>query len=622
MNIFVDVNNIILISATAVVILLLKKILKGKVTPKLQLGIWIILLMQVCLLPIGDLIGTTAFVPKSNVSIQNYVPQIKESSLSEISYGEDKITMVIPATDSTVFSEVPAMKYLGQSYEGAFYFIWKVGALFMAILFIISYCKLRLKCRRYECVEDLKIIETLIKCKSSVGVTRNITLKQGVKTPFLAGLINPTIYISDDFDREELNYIFTHELCHYKHKDLLINMLAAGLLCLMWYNPLMWVCFAVIRRDLEIYCDYRAVEILGERKEYAKVLLKAAAGKKQFTLATTSFANGEKEISERISNISRFKKPSIVAIVLGVIVVIIVAIFLLTGGNEDLNKNSGGIVNNAITLEDFQYKAKDVQSAVIDLIDNSLMQNVKAKASGENALKNYKINSINKVDPLMETPSPEGDGTFYANQARWDILYPGTKVMAVNYDLLATDGGVYNYKEYAVFTQMDFLREDKRPTIKMLGFISQNELEQHSSLDEAIFFKIHKWYREDVEPFITEKFHTPYLGNPSAVLKVVEALPLHQLIDTKEGTFTDKGLVLQTTTEPYGLTINYYSEDPLYSLTPDGENLVNHFVESQIESNANILFKSIDNLGTVTINLICERDEPKSFKYEFGRQGQ
>ena len=315
-------------TATAIIILFIKLVFRNKLTPKWHFYIWIILAIRL-LIP---------GLPESDFSLLNTIPTAKNITAverqmesihpeeSKENYIEGNITMKSPITGVQTGRDFSITKQK----VNIIVFGWLTGMALMAIYLVGAYKVFNMRAKILPESMDPAKLDLLDKCKREVGVFRKITLRIGGNTPMLHGLFHPTIIIPDNYTIEELRHIFIHELCHYKHKDIFINMICCFFLCVYWFNLIMWLCFYVIRRDIELLCDQRVIEVTGDRKEYAKVLLRTALRKNRFIFATTSMQNGEKEVAKRIKYIAYFKKPKIWISVLAVALAGIIGIMCLT----------------------------------------------------------------------------------------------------------------------------------------------------------------------------------------------------------------------------------------------------------------------------------------------------
>lgn len=291
-------------------------------------------------------------MPKSNISFYNLIENdMTESSTStaESQYSE---TADIPTTTDVKISDIylsdtPHIKNEATSTDkqanytvfilnNLLFTPYLLGALTVLSVFIVSYIKQLHTLKKSEKVLDAQCLDILLKTKKHLGIKKNIKLIHG-ETPMLCGIINPYLVLPKDCNETEQKFIITHELCHLKHNDVILIWLAAILLCLFWFNPVMWICFLVFRKDVEVYCDERVLKITDERKEYASLLLKTALRKNKFAIGTTSLQNGEKEVERRIKHIALYKKPATIWILIITVIAVVIGAVFLTNAKDKKN---------------------------------------------------------------------------------------------------------------------------------------------------------------------------------------------------------------------------------------------------------------------------------------------
>ncbi len=180
--------------------------------------------------------------------------------------------------------------------------IWLTGLAGMLIYTLVSYLKLRHK------------------VKASISVDKNIYICDNINTPFVLGVINPKIYLPSNLKTTEQDYVLKHEKAHIKRKDHLIKPLSFLLLSVYWFNPLLWVAYILLCRDIELACDEKVIkdmELL-QKKEYSCALLNCSVPRRM--IAACPLAFGEVSVKQRIKSVLNYKKPafwiSIVAIIL------------------------------------------------------------------------------------------------------------------------------------------------------------------------------------------------------------------------------------------------------------------------------------------------------------------
>jgi beta-lactamase regulating signal transducer with metallopeptidase domain len=313
-------NITITTSVTALIVFAIKTLLKNKISPKWQCILWLVLALRL-VVPV---------FPQSNVSVFNAVPQVKNIEVSNKTIESTVPEATFHVTENMVKGDKSKAFSIGQSMINNVLSIWIAGSIIMFIYMASIYFIYNQKLKRLKTVEDLDIISVLNDCKRELDINAAIKVRIGGETPLLKGIFRPEIILPDGYTKQELKSVFIHELMHYKHKDVLWNIVSTLLLCAYWYNPIMWFSFSQFRKDMEIQCDYRVLEVHNNKREYASVLLKTALKKNNFLLGTTSMQNGEKHISKRIKYIAYFKKPKVLWSIIAIITAILTAAICLT----------------------------------------------------------------------------------------------------------------------------------------------------------------------------------------------------------------------------------------------------------------------------------------------------
>jgi hypothetical protein len=116
------------------------------------------------------------------------------------------------------------------------------------------------------------------------------------------------VIIPNGFSESEEYQILLHELCHYRHKDYLKLWAGLLILCVNWFNPLVWYAFKLFRTDLEMLCDDRVLSVTDNKKEYARVLVKSAAVRSRFVPGAASVHNGKSEVGKRVKRIASLRR--------------------------------------------------------------------------------------------------------------------------------------------------------------------------------------------------------------------------------------------------------------------------------------------------------------------------
>ena len=156
-----------------------------------------------------------------------------------------------------------------------------------------------------------------------------------IDTAFILGFVKPKILIPTGMSSQSRRYILAHERTHLDKGDHWIKMIGFLALALHWFNPLVWVAYICLCKDIEMACDQRVVQFMevAERKSYSSALLSCSS--RQFHLTASPVAFGEVNVKKRIISVLNYKKPSFWISLLGVLAFFFVAICFLTSPAGD-----------------------------------------------------------------------------------------------------------------------------------------------------------------------------------------------------------------------------------------------------------------------------------------------
>ena len=168
------------------------------------------------------------------------------------------------------------------------------------------------------------------KVKNSVQLDKNIFECSTINTPFLLGYFRPNIYLPTGLPPQDMEHILAHERTHLRRLDNWTKLLGFLALSLHWFNPLVWVAYALLCRDIEMACDEDVILTmeLYDRKEYSSALLRCAAGHRVISISPVAF--GEVSVKQRIPRILGYRKPAFWISLAAVVAVIFVAVCFLT----------------------------------------------------------------------------------------------------------------------------------------------------------------------------------------------------------------------------------------------------------------------------------------------------
>ena len=190
--------------------------------------------------------------------------------------------------------------------------VWAIGVAAMLVYGVSSYLSIRWKLR--------------FAIRTKEGWWEDPHLR----SPFILGLVRPKIYLPCHMTPYARRFILSHERAHIRRGDHIIKPLCWLALALHWFNPLAWVAFLLLSRDIEVACDEKVLREMGSevKADYSATLL-ALATNGRFP-APTPLAFGEGDAKTRIKGVLSFKKPALWVTIAAVAVAIVAAVCLLT----------------------------------------------------------------------------------------------------------------------------------------------------------------------------------------------------------------------------------------------------------------------------------------------------
>ena len=201
--------------------------------------------------------------------------------------------------------------------------VWLIGLGAMLLYALVSYLRLR---RRVSV---------------SLPIQDHIYLCDAISSPFILGVVKPRIYLPSGLDEVQRQNVLSHEQAHLARRDHWWKPLGFALLAVYWFNPVLWLAYTLLCRDIELACDERVIRTMDESavKTYSTVLLACSMPRK--AVITCPLAFGEVGVKERVKNALHYKKPAFWVVAASVAVCVVVAVCFLTNPPRALSKVCG-----------------------------------------------------------------------------------------------------------------------------------------------------------------------------------------------------------------------------------------------------------------------------------------
>lgn len=211
--------------------------------------------------------------------------------------------------------------------------VWQAGVLVLLLSYMTHFLRLRRRLAAAGMVE-----KGVYECSQIEGA-------------FVMGLFRPAVYLPAGLDEENRRYILRHEKIHIRRRDYLVKLLGLCVVLVHWFNPLSWLAFRLLCKDMEMSCDEQVLKELGEegRKTYSLALLHAAERQSGLLLP---LAFGESHTRSRIKNVLNYRRPRFWITALATVTVVAAGAGLMTNpavkktveetGNEMISFIGGG----------------------------------------------------------------------------------------------------------------------------------------------------------------------------------------------------------------------------------------------------------------------------------------
>lgn len=458
-KLFLQIVNMSYIGSIVIMFILAARMLLNKAPKKYSYILWAVALFRL-IVPVS-FESILSWIPVNPTPISNDIlytttPQINMEVLNI----DHSISGPLPAAD--VVTSVNPMQvwiFLGS-------LLWISGIVVLLIYGLVSLIRIKSQFKNVSCEQD--------------GIYKS----DKVETPFVLGLIRPKIYLPDSLSESEKEYILLHERTHIKRFDHIFRLISYLVLCIHWFNPLVWIAFGLSGKDMEMSCDELVISKLGQdiKKDYSQTLLNLATGRKNFRITPLAF--GEGDIKGRVKNILNFKQPKFYIVVISLIVLMVAAFGLLSNPKEKsmginktdpiLDREVSSVPNKHLTpkafIEEWELDVKESPTKFDILVPEDWhvelgsypeglywgMANVFSKEIGLDLTKIKGKNVEVQVYELTDGLSGEGDNSNYSYPTNVILLVRDNNTVGawLNFNV-NTIGPSINKKSFKAITGLE-----------------------------------------------------------------------------------------------------------------------------------------------------------------------
>lgn len=528
-------QTLLTMSATAAVVALVVMVLRlplKKVPRWVTCALWGVVLLRM-VLPAG-LSLPVSLVPQG-VSSGAYVEQVLPPATDQTAVPDTPSTAVSPAEGGTqTATPAPAapsgegIQTQAPRWPAVVTGIWAAGCGACLLWAALSYWRLRRQ------------------VAEAVRVEPGVYETDQIPSPFVCGFFRPRVYLPAGLDVADRTYVLLHEKAHLRRWDHRTKVLAWLALSVHWFNPVLWLAYRLFCRDVEAACDQAVIRTFGreDTARYAEALLHL--GRRTPLPAVLPLAFGEEDAKHRIRGVLTYKKPAFWLVLAAAAACVVAAVLLLsdrnpTGPQLDGEAVTGGQVVQVLEL-DAPWAASPTATTTVPLPEEMVAEVVGLLEEGV-------------VQPfstsILPDPLPDWTVILTTTQATYYACFAGT-----------SDPGLY--------------RVDPSGDCAW------------SNLYSAPLSALIDWHAEALSYIAQDRaqdlyqYRIPYIGNASDTGAVVAALGIGQVL----GDYT---IELQTSTEPYGLTLRF----PQVPHAP--------WVDLYLRQMGRLVLALIDNAGTFSV---------------------
>lgn len=219
-----------------------------------------------------------------------------------------------------------------------------------------------------------------------------VLLNDNISTPVTYGIFRPKIVLQSYIleDEELLEHVLVHEMTHIKYFDIAFTHIKNISLCLYWYNIAMWIASKLFEDDLEILCDKKVLERLGNTQENKKAYAMSMFKIMEREVNKQNFVLNFSPIKERILIMRNYKKKFSGVCIFAVALVLSTAVFAEVRPDD---------ITEVKVIGDEQYY-EGIESERVKIITNEEYEKLNLGELKQTTLKSLNLENLEKLDAL------------------------------------------------------------------------------------------------------------------------------------------------------------------------------------------------------------------------------
>lgn len=346
---FATLLNMSLSAGILVIVVLFLRFFLKKVPKKYICILWALVALRL-LCPFSVSSGLSAFnLLNAERRSSSQVEFFQYNGKSEKPKLEFEVPVLV--NDDQLQNRVTVEKHFSDLYFLTVMLVWFFGVLSMSGYALYGYVRLRKE------------------VSASIPRKDNIYICDGLKSPFILGIIKPRIYLPSGMDETTNQYVIAHETAHLQRRDHWWKPFGYAILTVYWFHPFLWVGYKLFCQDIEAACDEKVIEGMDREAKayYSQALLTCAINRRRITACPIAF--GETDVKNRVKNVLHYKKPALWITVFMIVICIIFAICFLTAPKKVEDVKTSADDGNILGIDIDESETPSMHSLCYHVVD-------------------------------------------------------------------------------------------------------------------------------------------------------------------------------------------------------------------------------------------------------------
>ncbi|MDA2243663.1 M56 family metallopeptidase [Bacillus cereus] len=319
-------------------ILCIKVLFRNKLTPRWQYMLWIVLMIRLLLPWSPDSSYSIYSLLSYSSSVSEVIPKNMPATENIVNIESDRKVELESNSKMVTKTSEPEVKVSSEKqttfslYQLALY-VWLAGVIVLAVITFLTNRRLYSYIKKQPDITDEQVATVFNRCKQSMKMKKAVSLRLAGKiaSPTVFSFFRPKVLLSKKhmkvLNKQQLQYVFYHELAHIKRNDVAVNWIMYSLILLNWFNPILWYAYFCMREDQELACDAYALTFIDKEEQiaYGHTIITLLQHYSYQVPSLANLSRNKRTLKRRIVMIKKFQKKSYRLSLLGIIAIVAIA---------------------------------------------------------------------------------------------------------------------------------------------------------------------------------------------------------------------------------------------------------------------------------------------------------